>query len=80
MIRERVRFTFYCLPCCTKSLCWVNPHAPNYCPYCGTFVYAKVKDGQFTFELDEGAMLHYSEGFQKTQPSFGIPFPDGDTR
>jgi hypothetical protein len=24
-------------------LCWVNPRLPNYCPECGKFIYADLK-------------------------------------
>jgi hypothetical protein len=42
-MKVRAHFRFISMPCCGQLLCWINPRLPNYCPECGKFIYATLK-------------------------------------
>lgn len=60
MSTERVHFRLIQMPCCGTLKCWVNPRLANYCPECGTRVFALIKaDPSCILVSDASATLKY---------------------
>ncbi len=61
--KSAAHFRLIQMPCCGQLLCWVNPRIPNYCPECGKFVYADIKQvkPECILVSDIGAWVEYHE-------------------
>jgi hypothetical protein len=58
MTVERIHFKLIVTPCCSSTLCYINPRLPNYCQECGTRIYPEVKSC-ITAD-DPNATIHYN--------------------
>lgn len=59
---EQVKFRLIKTPCCGQLLCWVNARLPNYCPECGSKIFALLrfdKERENFLYWDEEAQLSY---------------------
>jgi hypothetical protein len=58
-VNEMIPFRTFRMPCCGKDLCWVQPKYPTHCPSCGEHVYLRLRSGDYTLCLDDGAWIRY---------------------
>lgn len=58
MTTERIVFRLIVCPSCSHQLCWVNPRLPTYCPECGEFIMARVREAIHV--RDDNATITYN--------------------